>query len=284
MKRVLFFFGVASLFASCLSSPPGNDQTAQFQQDTTAIRSYLVQNAIPAIKLSRGIWFVVDSASSGIRPVFADSMVVTYQMKLLSNNSVIDQSTTPTTLVLSNLLYGIQIAMPQFQKGNRGRIFIPSFYGYQNSQTNGVPPNSVLIFQFKLLDVKDQQLRKDTTTIGAYLASQGIKPTIDPSGLRYTVDTLHVGPSPILSDSVQIKYTTKELGAGAVIEQSTAKFLLTDLVVALQAGLPKIQQGSWVTFYAPSGLVYGPIGNSQIAVGGKVNMVFNVQLMKVIRH
>jgi FKBP-type peptidyl-prolyl cis-trans isomerase FkpA len=284
IAQALLLLVVIGLYCACSKSPASFDQVTEFTKDTTSIRSYLTENGIHATKLSQGIWFVVDSTSTGIRPTYSDSMIVNYKMKLVSNGSVADQSTTPTTLVLSSLITGIQYTMPQFQKGSRGRIFIPSYYGYGNTASGNIPANSSLIFDFKLIDVKDHQLQLDTAAIGAYLRGHDVQPHIDPSGLRYVIDTLRAGAVPSLLDSVSVKYTARLISTGAVVDQKTTAvtFLLADLIVAWQIALPKIQAGSTMTLYCPSSLAYGP--NVAGTIPQNSNLVFTIQLVKVVHN
>src|SRR5882762_4532498 len=120
---------VGILLSSCLNNSGTNQNTSQFTKDTIAISSYLEQNNIWATKLALGVWFIVDSATEGIRPTFTDSIKLKYTTRLMVDNSILSQIITPKHLVLDSLLAGIQIGLPQFQAGSKGRIFIPSFYG-----------------------------------------------------------------------------------------------------------------------------------------------------------
>jgi len=273
---------IIGILSSCLKDNAAVDQTGpQYIKDTTAIAAYLKENSIAATKMSQGIWFIVDSAASGIRPNFNDSIKLKYTMRLVSNNSVIGQSTTPKHFVLDSLLAGIQIALPQFQAGSKGRIFIPSFYchglNYYSGATN-------LVYEFQLKEVKDIQLKYDTSAIDTYLNVHSIIALKDKSGLRYTIDTLKVGATPSMMDDVQVNYVAKNLADGSTVDQGTAvTFPLSGLILGWQIGLQKMQEGSTFTFYSPSSLCYGPYGNGT-TIKANTNLVFNVTMLKIIRH
>jgi len=260
--------------SSCLKNP-GVDQTtsSQFTKDTVAITAYLKQNNIWATRLPMGIWFIVDSATEGIHPTFRDSIKLKYTTRLLADNSILDQSTRPKHFVLDSLLYGIQVALNQFQTGSKGRIFIPSYY----------TGSSNWIFEFQLADVKDYQLKLDAAAIDAYLSGHSISAIKDASGLRFTFDTLVIGSRVLLTDDVQVNYTAKNLFDGSVVDQGiSVSIQVANSVLGFQIGLQKMPEGSTFTLYVPSSLAYGSPGNGKIKPN--TNLVFTVKLLKVIHH
>ncbi|MBI1770590.1 MAG: FKBP-type peptidyl-prolyl cis-trans isomerase [Bacteroidetes bacterium] len=276
---------LAFIVGACsLSTPPSFDFTGQYVNDTTAIRSYLNKNGIAATKLSQGIWFIIDSAAAGIRPTFSDSMLVSYKMKLMANESTVDQAGTPVNFILPQLIFGLRIAMPYFQKGSKGRIFIPSYYGYQNVPYGNVPANSNLIFDFKLTNVKDSRLKTDTVTVNKYLKDHSINAQTDVSGLRYTIDSLGSGPMPKLTDLITVTYVTKDMSTGKVVDQSTSptRFRLSDVVLCWQVALPLVPEGSKLSLYVPSSLSMVPgTANTDPSFS---NLIYTIQLKEVIHH
>jgi len=274
------FIFIVGVLSSCLTDGTApNTAGLQYVKDTTAIASYLAQHKINGTKLPEGIWFVVDSSGSGIRATFNDSVKLKYATRLLSDNSVVEQSSVPKHFVLDSLIRGVQIVMPEFQAGSKGRIFIPTSYsmGYRNlvALTN-------LIFEFQLIEVKDYQLKIDTAIIDGYLSSHSIKAFKDPSGLRYTIDSLVTGPRPLLTDQVQVNYTAKVLSDGSTIDQGKSVSLSTaNLILGWQIGLQRIQQGSTCTLYIPSSLAYGASGNGGLIKANAI-LVFNITLIKVV--
>ncbi|MBS1507351.1 MAG: FKBP-type peptidyl-prolyl cis-trans isomerase [Bacteroidetes bacterium] len=286
MKVKLIFLGVglSLLFYSCSLSTDTFNEVTQYTNDTTAISSYLKQNKITASKLSQGIWFSIDSTSTGIRPVFNDSVSVNYTMKLLSTGTVVDQTTSPLTMTLNNYINGIQLAMPQFQQGMKGRMFIPSYYGYGNTANGSVPANTNLLFEFKVVKVYDYQLKADTVAIDKYLKTNSINALTDASGLRYTVDSLGNGALANIQDYVTFTYTAKLMDSGLQIDQAInpVKSKLVDLILGWQIGLVNIPEGSKFTLYVPSRLAYGSTVKSSIPANS--NLIFKIQLLKVSQN
>ena len=260
MRTLIFLLILLVVGACSFPTPATSDIPAQYVKDTTAIRSYLTQNGIAATKLSPGIWIAIDSVAAGIRPVFSDSMVISYKMKLLPNEVIVDQSATSANLILSQLIFGLRIGMPYFQKGSKGRVFIPSYYGYQDVAYGNVPANSSLIFDFKLIDVKDSNLKADTVKINQYLKDHAISAQTDASGLRYSIDSLHNGSTPSIINSVAVTYVVKDMVSGKVIDQATTptSFRLADALLFWQVALPLLPEGSKATLYVPSSLTMLP--------------------------
>jgi FKBP-type peptidyl-prolyl cis-trans isomerase len=278
----IFIVLIVGVLSACLKENATADQTGpQYIKDTAAIASYIRQNGIAATKLPQGVWFIIDSASTGIRATFNDSVKLKYSKRLMNDNSLVEQSSIPKHFVLDSLMLGVQNALPQFPAGSKGRIFIPSFYtngyGILNSTSN-------VVFEFQLTEVKDQQLKSDTSAIETYLSIHSIKAEKDVSGLRYTIDTLKVGDKPSLKDVIQCNYTAKNFSDGNILDQgSSVSFPLTGLILGWQIGLQKMQAGSSATFYVPSSLAYGPNGNGTSIKSNQI-MIFNIQLQKVIHH
>lgn len=284
VKLILLGVGLSLLFYSCSVNTDTFNEVTQYTNDTTAISSYLKQNKISASKMSQGIWFSIDSSATGIRPVFNDSVSVNYTMKLLSSGTVVDKTTSPLTMTLNNWINGIQLAMPQFQQGTKGRMFIPSYYGYGNTGNGSVPANTNLLFEFKVVKVYDYQLKADTAAIDKYLKTNSINALKDASGLRYTVDSLGNGALPSIQDYVTFTYTAKLMDSGLQIDQAInpVKSKLVDLILGWQIGLTNIPEGSKFTLYVPSRLAYGSATRSSIPANS--NLIFKIQLLKVSQN
>ncbi|HTH55606.1 MAG TPA: FKBP-type peptidyl-prolyl cis-trans isomerase [Cyclobacteriaceae bacterium] len=278
---------IAVVLSSCLDTP-NNAASNQFTKDTTSIRNYIDLNGISATKLPlEGVWFAYDQVGSGGHANFTDTVTLTYKTRLLSTGAVVeDYTSTPVTVNLFNLAPGVQIALPLFPVGSKGRIYIPSYYGYKGTSTATIPANSNLIVEFSLLGVTDHQLKVDTVTINKYVKDKGLSfVRSDASGIRYSIDTVGTGLFyPTLSDSIACDYTVKLLD-GTTLQQSSAtlKFPLADLILAWKIMLPQFAEGTTITMYTPSSYAYGSNPTSA-TIPSNANLIFNVKLVKVIRH
>lgn len=280
------FFGLTAILAgACLSSSNDiNNQIQQITKDTTTVSAFVSSNNITAAKIGRGVWFIIDSAGVGIRPVFSDTVKMSYTTKLMTDGTTASSSATPVQFPMLELMQALQWALPSVPQGSKGRIFVPSVYGYGNIANGSIPANSNLIFEFKLTQVADHHLKIDTAALDSYLATNSITAFKDVSGLRYTIAAPGSGNTPTVHDDVVASYTMKSFPEGAILQQTSAgSFRMADLIPAWQIGLNKIQEGGSMTLYVPSSLAFGPSGLSGY-VNANTNVIFDIQLTKVTPH
>ncbi len=264
---------------------------AQFKLDTISVSSYLKQNNITAVKVQPGTWFVIDTLGIGAYPVLSDSVSVTYSTELLPGLNEVDQSTSPITVFLGGVIAGWQLALPNFPNGSYGRLFVPSGLAYGINSYHGIPPNANLMYRVKLRKIIGTQLTNDITAIGSYIAliqdsllSNSITVKNDPSGLSYSINTTGPGPQPTLSDSVQVTYSGKILGADTLFVNVTSPVTLSmknQVITGWKVILPLIPEGSTITMYVPSGFGYGSNVGPKIPVPANSNLIYQLNLIKV---
>ncbi|MCL7988965.1 FKBP-type peptidyl-prolyl cis-trans isomerase [Sphingobacterium sp. lm-10] len=156
------------------------DPYAQLELEKKAISTFVEREYPNAIEDTTGIWYemleTADSATfaykfnqNGSR-IFP-SATVNYRLKLLNGTEVdANQSTAGIEFSLNNLIPAWQIAFfPRavgnqthlglttngLQPGDVMRIITPSFYAYGNQNRPGLPANSPLIFEIKVLKIVD---------------------------------------------------------------------------------------------------------------------------------
>lgn len=82
-----------------------------------------------------------------------DTVTIHYTGALASDGTVFDSSVArgePATFPLDNLIPGWQEGIPGMKVGGKRRLFIPAAQGYGESGTQGIPPNSDLVFDIEL--------------------------------------------------------------------------------------------------------------------------------------
>jgi FKBP-type peptidyl-prolyl cis-trans isomerase len=125
------------------------------------------------------------------------------------------------------------------------------------------------------------QLQKDIGIIDAFLASNHIDATKDPSGLRYVIDSVGTGLKPTLDGTVSVKYTGRFLPTLEIFDHPA-----NGIVVVLDAlviegwriGVPLMTKGSKFTLYIPSGLAYGSSGAGAV-VTPNANVMYEIELL-----
>jgi FKBP-type peptidyl-prolyl cis-trans isomerase len=305
--RFLVGFTLLVLALSCNKKTNNVVPNVPVEADIATIDEYLKTHGITnVVEDTTGLRYVIHTLGTGVTPTLSNCIRTTYRGYLL-NGSEFDSNTTgfKTLLGTSYLILGWRIAFQHFPKGTKATMYIPSGYAYQTQErqdANGnvtIPPNSILVFDVELLDVyaynsaggycyseplllPEQQLAKDVSSIDSYLATNGISAQTDPSGLRYTIQTLGTGPKPTSASCIKAKYTGKLLSGGTIFDSNSAgyKSPLIRLIKGWQVGLGLLPKGTKATLYIPSGMAYGPTGSGS-RIPENANLIFEIELVDV---
>lgn len=149
MKNTLITLVVA-IFASCSTSSEPKDYVTQNDQD---IQAYIAENNLNAQKSSTGLYYVINEEGTGEHPTFTDNVTVAYKGYFL-NGSVFDQSDAEgISFNLQQVIGGWTEGITYFKEGGSGILLIPAHLGYGNSNYNGIPGGSVLIFEINLITI-----------------------------------------------------------------------------------------------------------------------------------
>jgi FKBP-type peptidyl-prolyl cis-trans isomerase FkpA len=128
----------------------------QLRKDTIAINSYLVgKNLLNTVsKDPSGLRYLVTVEGTGARPTSSSTVTVKYTGKLMSNETVFDQSAS-ANLPLAQVIKGFQIGLTKFPVGSKVTLYIPSVLGYGFYVNGPVPSNSNLIFDVEVLSTRN---------------------------------------------------------------------------------------------------------------------------------
>ncbi len=123
--------------------------------------------------------------------------------------------------------------------------------------------------------------QSEINAVQAYLGTNGIAATQHPSGLFYVIETPGAGATAGLCNNVSVKYVGK-LTNGTIFDQTTgspATFVLGQLIVGWQKGLPLIKPGGKIKLYIPPSLGYGATANGPIPANSI--LIFEMELVAV---
>lgn len=119
-------------------------------KDSDQIRKYLDDNHLTADSTSSGLYYIITVPGGSAHPSVTDHVTINYTGKLL-NGDVFD-SNPSATFVLGQLIPGMVEGLQLFGKGGEGTLIIPSDLGYGSNAQQGIPANSVIIFDIKLIN------------------------------------------------------------------------------------------------------------------------------------
>lgn len=113
--------------------------------------------------LPNGVHYIVTKAANGIRPMLGDSIV--FNVVGGFPNGTIFENTFLKDRAIRNtpeyLIPGLNEAVQLMPEGSTWRIFVPSALAYGAAGvTNVIPPNSALVFELTLEEVKQNKVKE----------------------------------------------------------------------------------------------------------------------------
>ena len=150
MKRIFLFLLVAVTSIHCKKDDDTQNQT---EIDNEIILKYIADNELDAMNIGSGLYYVDEETGTGDNPNPSSTVRVVYT-GYFTDGQVFDQSNPEgVAFGLNQVIQGWTMGIPFFKEGGRGKLLIPSGLAYGNSARNGIPANSVLIFDIHLIEV-----------------------------------------------------------------------------------------------------------------------------------
>jgi len=126
---------------------------------TPSPSAFLHGNAKEAgvVTTESGLQYQVIKEGAGASPKSSDVALVSYRGTLV-DGTVFDQS-EQAAMPIDGIVPGFAEALQLMKKGGEYKIYLPPYLAYGDKVPEGapIPPNSVLIFDVKLLDFKSRE-------------------------------------------------------------------------------------------------------------------------------
>ena len=106
-----------------------------------------------------GLQYKVMTEGNGAQPKATDTVTVNYR-GTLTDGTEFDSSykrNQPASFPVGGVIKGWTEALQLMKAGSKYQLFIPADLAYGKEGRPGIPPNSVLIFEVELMDVKSPQ-------------------------------------------------------------------------------------------------------------------------------
>lgn len=135
-------------------------QQEQLEADLLTIEEFLEQNNIDAQKAEAGLYYVEEQEGTGPEVKEGDEVTVHYRGKLLDGtpfDASYDRGEPFTFQVGEGMVIrGWDEALQELRQGSKATLYIPSPLAYgPRSAGPVIKPNSILIFDVEVLDVKN---------------------------------------------------------------------------------------------------------------------------------
>jgi FKBP-type peptidyl-prolyl cis-trans isomerase len=289
MKKTSFLMGVLALMLltqSCFNEGETTDQKKAKENDEQ-IRQYLESNNITTERTADGLHYVItESHPDSLPPKTGDQVYVHYVGRLL-NGVVFDSSSVknnkPLIFGLNNnaIIFGFNQGVGLMRKGERAKIYVPSYLAYGNASYEKIPAYSVLQFDLYLEDVltEDKALQR-------YIRERNIQNAVRTnSGLYFASTKAPTGAAnPKNGERVSVNYRGLFL-SGTKFDESTANnpYVFTignqSSIKGFEEGVSLMKVGEKAILMMPSSLAYGTNGNRSIPP--YTPLVFEVELLKI---
>lgn len=150
MKYLVIFVFSSILFIGCADSPEVVSCSTPLETDKQTIENYMDSNNLIGQSTSEGVYYIIDIPGSSEKPNIDSQVTVDYRGYLLDGTEFDENSNF--MVPLWQVIDGWQIGIPQFGIGGVGTIFIPSTLAYDCVAREGIPENSILVFDITLID------------------------------------------------------------------------------------------------------------------------------------
>ena len=154
LKMKYFYLCVLSvLLIGC--SKDKESSNSLYASNDLEIQAYLEANNISATKTGTGLYYFISKEGNGIRPNTNSAVRVAYKGYFTSGKVFDQSSSSGISFSLNQVIKGWTEGLTYFKEGGEGKLFIPSNLGYGDYGYGSIPGGSVLIFDIKLIEVKD---------------------------------------------------------------------------------------------------------------------------------
>lgn len=269
----MLLFSLVFTFLSC-----GDDELSveeQFAIDEKLIQDYLITNNLTAEKTIDGLYYIIENPGGDSKPIVTSTVNATYKGYFL--DGTIFDSGTNASFELFNTIQGWQKGIPKFGRGGKGKLLVPSKFGYGASARPG-RANAVLIFDIEVLDfdlTEAEQFAVDTKLIEDYLIANNLTAEKTPDGVYYIIETEGSAEKPKITNTVVATYKGFFLDGVVFDSGSNVSFPLANVIQGWQKGIPKFGRGGKGKLLIPSKFAYG-----KSATPGRSNAVlgFDVEV------
>lgn len=130
------------------------DSVAEAAKERAIIINAIQNKTVDTTGSAGGVFYKILQEGEGPLVTVDDTLTVYYKGQLL-NGQVFDATKDkPSVFPLKRLIKGWQLGLPFCRKGGKIRLVIPSSLAYSIRNMGKIPPNSPLIFDVEVLDIK----------------------------------------------------------------------------------------------------------------------------------
>lgn len=150
MIRILLAFILgAFVLGSCTTY--SEEQKEKFD---TRIEKYLKKKGIECTRSSSGLYYKITEEGEGDLIKYKDHVVFKYKGWLLNGKVFDEKLNEPVEFPVEELIGAWKEAVQMMRKGGKAFLVSPPQLGYGEHDLADIPPNSILVFEIEIVDVK----------------------------------------------------------------------------------------------------------------------------------
>jgi len=231
-----------------------------------------------------GLKYIDSKVGTGDYPKEGDRVIVHYT-GTLEDGTKFDSSVDRNTpfefpIGIGRVIKGWDEGVISMKIGGKRKLIIPSELGYgERGAGSAIPPNSTLIFDVELLDIKETFVDTDFSLPGKEIKTE--------SGLLMIEHKSGSGEKPIKGDKISVHYTGL-LQTGEKFDSShdrgqpiTFNVGLGQVIKGWDEALLDMTIGSKRTLVIPPNLGYGSRGAGNGLIPGDATLIFEVELIDI---
>ena len=158
MRHLSLFLIVIGLSFGCSTDNTIDNTISAEEQlaiDIALIDNWLADTTIADVIVhSSEIRYTINEVGTGTTtPRLSDVVEANYEGRFLETGGVFDKG-TGSAFILSQVIWGWQIMVPEMKEGGKITIYLPSLYAYGSRGNNSIPPNALLVFDIELIKVR----------------------------------------------------------------------------------------------------------------------------------
>jgi len=287
--------------------------------DDEILKDYFKKNNIKAKKTASGLYYSIKTEGKGENIKPGETADVNYTgmfmdgKKFDSNTDSGFHHVTPFTLEVGkgHVIKGWDEGLQLLKLNSIATFYIPSTLAYGSSERQGIPANSILIFDVAITSVKTaeqvikdkaveaelkqkealasagKQVEIDDKLLQDYFAKNNIKANKTASGLYYVISQKGLGPNAKAGKKITMNYTGKTLDGNVFDSNTDPKFSHVSpfsftlgqgqVIKGWDEGVQLLKLGSKGTLYIPSYLGYGATGAGK-AIPPNAILIFDVEV------